>query len=113
EAALLASLPKGPEEISPIKHPERAKERQRYVLSQMVRWGHVPEKEAEKFAKQPIELAKQPASVGTSPEFVDEVRKALLATYGDEKLPYLGLTVRTSCDVRIERIAREALERGL
>ena len=38
EAALLASLPKGPSEIDPWKHPERAKERQRYVLSQMVRY---------------------------------------------------------------------------
>ena len=37
EAALLASLPKGPTEIDPWKHPERAKDRQRYILGQLVR----------------------------------------------------------------------------
>ena len=53
EAALLASLPKGPEEISPLRHPERAKDRQRYVLSQMLRYNHISKADAERYASAP------------------------------------------------------------
>ncbi len=110
EAALLASLPKGPEEISPLRHPERAKDRQRYVLSQMLRYGHISKADAERFANGPIEVVRPPASLGSAPEFVDEARKILTEKFGAEKLATLGLTVRTTCDATVQRLARESLE---
>lgn len=114
EAALLASLPKGPSEIDPFKHPERAKERQRYVLSQMVRYHHLKPAEAERFAREPIRLVKQSwTALGTAPEFVDEVRKALVARYGKEALATLGATVVTTCDSHIQALTRAAVEKGL
>jgi penicillin-binding protein 1A len=114
EAALLASLPKGPSEIDPWKHPDRAKDRQRYVLSQMVRYGHLKPADGEKFARAPIELVKSSAPyLGVAPEIVDEVRKTLIERYGAGKLATLGLTVTTTCDARIQKLAREALEKGL
>jgi penicillin-binding protein 1A len=114
EAALLASLPKGPSEIDPWRHPERAKDRQRYVLSQMVRYGHLSKIEAENWARAPITLVKTPTpALGTAPEYVDEVKRLLLDRVGAERLPYLGATVKTYCDSRIQKLAREALEKGL
>jgi len=114
EAALLASLPKGPSEIDPWKHPERAKDRQRYVLSQMERYGHLTQAQAERFAAQPIRLVKPTATaVGTAPEFVDEVKKVLVEKYGAKKLATLGITVWTTCDARIQKLARDAVEKGL
>jgi penicillin-binding protein 1A len=114
EAALLASLPKGPSEIDPWKHPERAKERQRYVLSQMVRYQHLSPAEAEKFVRTPIRLVRSPTPfVGAAPEFVDQVKKVLIERFGAKKLATLGLTVETTCDPRIQKLAREALEKGL
>ncbi len=114
EAALLASLPKGPSEIDPWKHPQRAKERQSYVLSQMERYGHLKPAEAQRFAEMPIRLVKlSTATVGTAPEFVDEVRKVLVEKYGAKKLATLGLTVVTTCDARVQKLAREAVEKGL
>ncbi len=113
EAALLASLPKGPEEISPLRHPERAKDRQRYVLSQMLRYGHISKADAEKYANAPIQVVKQPATVGSAPEVIDEVRKVLAERFGHDKLDSLGLTVKTGIDSHIEKVARDALERGL
>jgi penicillin-binding protein 1A len=114
EAALLASLPKGPSEIDPWKHPDRAKERQRYVLSQMVRYQHLTESEGRRFAAQPIRLVKlSTATVGTAPEFVDEVKKVLVERFGAKRLATLGLTVTTTCDARIQKLAREAVEKGL
>jgi penicillin-binding protein 1A len=114
EAALLAALPKGPSEIDPWKHGERAKERQRYVLSQMTRYGHLTDKEAQRFAAAPIRLVKPTSTaVGTAPEFVDEVRKVLVEKFGAKKLATLGITIVTTCDARVQKLAREAVEKGL
>jgi penicillin-binding protein 1A len=114
EAALLASLPKGPSEIDPWKHPKRAKERQSYVLSQMERYGHLKPAEAQRFAEMPIRLVKQSEpAVGTAPEFVDEVKKVLVEKYGAKKLATLGITVVTTCDARIQKLTRQAVEKGL
>ncbi|HWE30841.1 MAG TPA: PBP1A family penicillin-binding protein, partial [Polyangia bacterium] len=114
EAALLASLPKGPSEIDPWKHADRAKERQRYVLSQMVRYQHLKPEEAERFARMPIRLVKlSTTAVGTAPEFVDEVRKVLVEKFGAKRLATLGLTIVTTCDARVQKLAREAVDKGL
>ncbi|HEX9105175.1 MAG TPA: transglycosylase domain-containing protein, partial [Polyangia bacterium] len=114
EAALLASLPKGPSEIDPWKHGARAKERQCYVLSQMQRYQHLKPEEAERFCRMPIRLTKQSApAVGTAPEFVDEVKKVLVEKFGAKKLATLGMTVVTTCDARIQKLARDAVEKGL
>jgi penicillin-binding protein 1A len=114
EAALLASLPKGPSEIDPWKHPERAKDRQRYVLSQMVRYKHLTPAEAQQYAAAPIQLVRTPAPfVGIAPEFVSEVKRVLIERVGAKNLGSLGLTVTTTCDARIQKLAREAVEKGL
>lgn len=114
EAAVLASLPKAPEEISPRRNPQRCKDRQSYVLSQMARYHFIAQEEATRFANAPIRLIKEPGSLGAlAPEFVDEVDKLLVERFGQARLPYLGLNVRTSCDVNLQRAARLALEQGL
>jgi penicillin-binding protein 1A len=114
EAAVLASLPKAPEEISPRRNPERTKLRQRYVLSQMARYHHLTQEEAIRYAEAPIRLVAEPAaSPSLAPEFVDLVEKELVKRHGQDKLAYLGQNVRTSCDLAIQRAAREALESGL
>src|SRR5205814_1877188 len=76
-------------------------------------------------------VVKQPASAGSAPEFVDEARRQLLQSYGDKglldahdgkhydfftlcpKCAFLGISIKTTCDARVERLAREALEHNL
>jgi penicillin-binding protein 1A len=114
EAALLASLPKGPSEIDPWKHPERAKDRQKYVLSQMVRYKHLSEAEAEKFARAPIKLVKTSSPyLGIAPEVVDEVKRVLVERMGAKRLMTAGVTVTTTIDAKLQKAAREALESNL
>ena len=121
ESAVLASLPKAPEEFGSAlrdskdpKRQNRAKERQRYVLSQMARYHFIAIEEADRLANQPIQVVKEPPSlVGLAPEFVDEAERALVERFGQARLPYLGLNVRTTCDINVQRAARSALEQGL
>jgi penicillin-binding protein 1A len=114
EAALLASLPKGPSEIDPWKHPERAKDRQKYVLSQMVRYKHLSQADAEKFARAPIKLVKSSSPyLGIAPEVVDEVKKVLIERMGAKRLMTAGVTVTTTIDAKLQKAARDALEGNL
>jgi len=78
EAALLAGLPQSPERLSPRKHPEAAKARQRYVLGQMAEHGYIDRKTAERLAAQPIRLARETAAArGVAAEEVDVVARFL------------------------------------
>jgi penicillin-binding protein 1A len=111
EAALLAGLPQSPERLSPRKHPDAAKTRQRYVLGQMAERGFITREAADKVAAEPIRLAKEPlAARGMAAEAVDDVGRVLVerAAAGDS-----GLTVKTTIDARMQELARDALERGL
>lgn len=121
EAAVLASLPKAPEEFGSAlrdakdpKRQTRAKERQRYVLSQMARYHFISIEEADRLANAPIQVLREPPSlIGLAPEFVDEAERALVERFGQARVPYLGLNVRTTCDINVQRVARQALEGGL
>src|SRR5215831_5375623 len=114
EAALLAGLPQSPERLSPRKHPDAAKTRQRYVLGQMAERGFIDRKTADKVAAEPIRLAREPASArGTAAEIVDGVGRFLAEKMGDRAGFEGGLTVQTSVDARLQELARQSLERGL
>lgn len=116
QAALLASLPKAPGKSSPLKDPARSKERQVYVLQQMVKHGWVQPQEAEKFIQGPLELSPQTQDavvVAGAQEFVDAARERLIAMYGQERLDRLGATVTTTVDLKLQAQAHAGLMEGL
>ena len=114
EAALLAGLPQSPERLSPRKHPEAAKTRQRYVLGRMAETGVIPQALATKLAAEPIRLARESgAARGMAGEAVDGVGRFLAEKYGERAAFELGTTVETTIDARMQDVARQSLERGL
>lgn len=114
EAAVLAGLPQSPERLSPRKHPDAAKTRQRYVLGQMAAHGYVDRATAEKVAAAPIRLARDTAPPAElAAEAVDAVGRFLADRFGGKATGQLGLTVRTTIDAKIQALARQVVERGL
>jgi penicillin-binding protein 1A len=114
EAALLAGLPQSPERLSPRKHPDAAKARQRYVLGQMADHGYIERKEAERIAAQPIRLARETgAARGLAAEEVDVVSHFLQDKLGESTAFEVGTTVATTLDAKLQELARVSLERGL
>ena len=68
-------------------------------------YHHLTDAEAVKFAEAPIQLVKEPLPMGTlAPEFTEEVEKLLVERFGAERLPFLGLNVRTSCNLSLIHI---------
>jgi len=116
EAALLGGLPKSPEEISPRKHPQRAKERQTYVLTRLATMGKLTVAEAQKWINAPIQIVDRPfPELGSAPEWVDLVKRELVKRIqGNEAaLDTLGAKVRTTLDPSLQAVAQKALQSGL
>jgi penicillin-binding protein 1A len=114
EAALLAGLPQSPERLSPRRHPEAAKTRQRYVLGQMAEHGYIDRATADRVAAEPIRLARESASArGIAAEAVDVVGAVLGEKLGESAATESGLTVTTTLDGHLQELARASLERGL
>lgn len=80
----------------------------------MVEDGTATQEEAAQTEAQPLELRhRQETEEVKASYFAEEVRRELLARYG-EKVPYVaGLSVRTSLDVRLQTEADKALRSGL
>ena len=115
EAAYLAALPKGPSNYHPFRYTERAMERRNWVIDQMVENGYVTTEEGIKAKAEPLGVS--PRRNGTylfaGEYFTEEVRRELIARYGENALYEGGLSVRTTLDPHLQLIARKALQNGL
>jgi len=115
EAAYLAALPRGPSNYHPFRHTERAIERRNWVIDQMRENGYVDAEEAERAKALPLGVS--PRRGGTylfaGEYFTEEVRRQLIARYGEDALYEGGLSVRTTLDPEMQLHARKALQNGL
>jgi penicillin-binding protein 1A len=115
EAAYLAALPKGPSNYHPFRYTERATERRNWVIGQMVDNGYVSPEEGVKAKAEPLGV--KPRRNGTylfaGEYFTEEVRREIIARYGENALYEGGLSVRTSLDPKLQLVARRAMQKGL
>lgn len=132
EAAILAGLPKAPSMYNPYRNPELIKQRQAYVLGQMLEKGWITQEEYTKAMQEELiykhwtasDTAVQKACVW----YVEQVRQELLKfltkenlksrnintkVEGEEALFTLGLNVYTPLRVKEQVAAYEALRKGL
>ncbi len=114
QAASLASVPKSPNKINPIKDPERVKQRRDYVLEQMVVHGFITEAMAQRARAEPILVKpKLQPYLNKAPYFADEVKRFLIDELGEDALYKDGLTIHTGLSMPIQVAANEALKWGL
>jgi len=113
EAAVLAALPKGPTDYSPITRPERALRRRNLVLNAMMEDGKITAEEAARAKNAPLKLNLQPAEASVAPYFAEEVRRYLEKKYGSDQVHQGGLRVYTSLNLEMQEAANRALLDGL
>lgn len=115
DAAYLAALPKGPANYHPFRHTERAIERRNWVIDQMVENNYISRDEAEKAKAEGLGV--KPRRGGTylfaGEYFTEEVRREIISRYGQTALYEGGLSVRTTLNPEMQRIARKAMQTGL
>jgi penicillin-binding protein 1A len=115
DCAYLATLPKAPSNYDPFKHPDRAIARRNWVIDRIVENGYATTDEGEAAKAQPLNVIKRATGpkIFASEYFAEEVRRAILDRFGEDKLYGGGLSVRTTLDPRMQRIAHAALVKEL
>jgi len=119
EAAYLATLPKAPSDLHPVRNKDRALERRAYVLNRMAEDGYVSRDEAAAEAAKPLLTVQNgdfPAFRDQLPPrdyFTDEIRRQLSGTFGEEEFFGGGLSIRATMDPEMQAVAARALRAGL
>ncbi len=113
EAALLAAIPKSATLYSPIAHPERSRERRNTVLAAMLENRKITLQQYREAKAVPLGLNIQKWTNTTAPYYVEDIRQFLERKYGLEAVHEKGLRVYTTLNVRMQRVAEQALRRGL
>ncbi|HOL20404.1 MAG TPA: PBP1A family penicillin-binding protein [Candidatus Hydrogenedens sp.] len=129
EGATLAGLTRAPNVNEPINHLKNAIERRNIVLGQMLEEGFITEKEyqeaisedlaervmtpekREHLKKEGVDIL-EPYRV-KAPYFVEEIRKILLSKYTVNEVFEGGMSVYTTLDYRLQKVAEEVLEAHL
>jgi len=113
EAAVLASIPKGPTIYSPREHLDRAVERSGYVLRQMEEKGFASPDAIAAAREEKVMVAPETSAAGElAPEVITEARRVLRDIVGADA-DKGGYTVTTSIDPKLEASARKALRDAL
>jgi len=114
EYALLAAQLKG-YGYSPFLHPDRALQRRNLVLRVMAHCGKISEEEAREAQSRPLGVRSKREQIGEAPYFTEHIRRQLSADprYGTEAIYERGLTIYTTLNLKLQKIAEEVLQRKL
>ncbi len=107
EASLLAGLPNYPSKYNPYRRKNLAFERQKKVLSRMVKVGFIGEEEMDAAVEFPIVLRKPNEISKQNSYFINYVIEDIEKRYGKELLYYGGLKIFTTLDARLQRVAQK------
>jgi len=114
EIAYLAALPKAPNRYHIVRNEKEAYWRRDYVLNRMQEDGYITAAEAAAAKQDKLQYRRRSATeVATADFFAEEVRRNLMAAYGEKGLYEGGLTVSTTLDPAIQTVADNALRDGL
>jgi penicillin-binding protein 2A len=108
EAATLAALPKAPNTYSPIKNPDKARDRRNVVLSLMQKNGYLTAEDTVRYqgktiATQPKQLQKEPAYATYTDMIIKEAEEKYNLSY-DELLEG-GYTIVVPLNTKAQKVA--------
>lgn len=108
ELSMLAGLPQSPSGFNPLVYPERAKERQKYVLDRLRQTGSITDQQYSESSAEKLKYRKQKASI-EAPHFVHHLLAELESRYGEDAVYGDGLTVTTTIDLDMEKKAESII----
>ena len=112
DISILAGLPQSPTNYSPLRQPEAARARQRYVLNRMAEDGIITVDAARTAFDQGLQLAGDWRK-SINGYFAHYVRNQLLTRYSETDLYQKGLTVATTVDSDLQQAAAHAILDGV
>jgi penicillin-binding protein 1A len=128
EAAYLAALPKAPNNYHPFRRAKEATFRRDWIIDQMADVGYITGEQAKGAKANPLKVNIRPlgTQIYAADYFAEDVRRTLVGNFGEDGLYGRaeraavgdgrvngGLSVRTTLDPNLQRLARRALIDGL
>jgi penicillin-binding protein 1A len=113
QAALLAGIPADPTRYDPVVNPKTARARRLDVLKVMLAQNEISELDLQRADRAPLPRAEDvrlPGIQGPAPYFVNYVKQQLIEEYGTRTVFGGGLNVQTTIDLRLQKLARAAIE---
>jgi penicillin-binding protein 1A len=113
QAALLAGIPADPSRFDPVANPKTARARRLEVLSAMLAQHEISVVDLQRADSTPLPRPDQvqlPGIQGPAPYFVNYVKQELISQYGTRRVFGGGLNVQTTIDLRLQKLARRAIE---
>ena len=112
EAAMLAGLPKAPSRYKPLSNPSRATLRQRYIIERMVDNGFITREQGDAALAEKLRYRNLAEASSFADYVAETARQLVYAQYGAETYTR-GLNVYLTVDASAQRVAYQALRRGL
>ncbi|HEX6702164.1 MAG TPA: PBP1A family penicillin-binding protein, partial [Gaiellaceae bacterium] len=112
ESALLAGIPADPSRFDPVRKPAAARARRQVVLRDLLAQRYVSLADYQNASRVPLPQPQDirlPGTQGPAPYFSNYVKEQLVARYGAAGVYGAGLKVRTTIDLRLQKLAREAV----
>jgi len=114
EAAMLAGLPQAPSRYSPFRFPEKAKQRQIYVLNRMLTEGYITNIQASEAINKILDVKKRRNwYIEEVPYYTEYVRQYIEKKYGKDALYEDGYEIYTAVNIEMQKAARAEIKKGL
>jgi penicillin-binding protein 1A len=114
EVAYLAALPKAPNNYHPLRKRRAAVARRNWVIGRMYEEGYIDVDAARNARRKFLEVKpRSDIQLVAADYFVEQVRRELVGEYGEDGVNEGGLSVRTTLDTRLQKLAEKALRDGL
>ena len=113
ETAMLAGLPKAPSLYNPIANPQRAKQRQHYVLRRMAELGHITAAQYEEATQAPIRPKREVNEYSVHAEFAAEMVRQAIAEHFPDEVYSRGFRVYTTIRKADQEAAYASLRKGV
>jgi penicillin-binding protein 1A len=113
ECAMIASLPKAPNNYSPYRNPKKARKRRNHVIQRMADVTFITRDQAKVSIQEDFHLGQVQEMLNKAPYFVEHVRRILQKKFGSSNLYRAGLKVYTTLNMDMQNSAQRAIKENL
>src|SRR5688572_31827697 len=110
---MLAGLPKAPSLYNPIANPQRAKQRQQYVLRRMAELGQISQAQYDEAAEAPIRPRRESSEYSVHAEYAAEMVRQAIAEHFPDEVYSRGFRVYTTLRKADQEAAYASLRKGV
>jgi penicillin-binding protein 1A len=111
EAALLAGLVKAPSSYAPTRDPNRARERQLYVLRRMHETNKITDDQYKVALAEEVNVYPEDnPNLAIAPYYLEHLRQLLIAKHGQDVLYRGGLVIEAAADADLSLAAMKAVK---